>query len=80
MSHTQGYAIAPMLSVRRGAQAVEFYKKAFGAVEMFKIESDDGAVVARLAVHGAEASGWPMNRRRISTSARRPLAAVRSEW
>lgn len=54
MSHTQEYAIAPMLSVRRGAQAVEFYKTAFGAVEIFKIESPDGAVVARLAVHGAE--------------------------
>lgn len=43
-----------MLSVRRGAKAVEFYKAAFGAVELFRIESDDGAVVARLSVDGAE--------------------------
>jgi PhnB protein len=46
--------IAPMLSVRKGAKAVEFYKAAFGAVEVFRIESPDGAVVARLSVDGAE--------------------------
>jgi PhnB protein len=39
-----------MLSVRRGAQAVDFYKAAFGAGEIFRIESPDGAVVAHLAV------------------------------
>jgi PhnB protein len=48
------YSIAPMLSVRGGARAVEFYKAAFGAVEVFRIESPDGAVVSRLAVEGAE--------------------------
>ncbi len=42
--------VAPMLSVRRGAQAVEFYKAALGAVELFRIESPDGAVVSQLAV------------------------------
>lgn len=48
------YSIAPMLSVRNGARAVEFYKSAFGATEVFLIESPDGAVVARLSVEGAE--------------------------
>src|SRR5262245_38237313 len=48
------YSCAPMLSVRNGAQALEFYKSAFGATEAFKIESPDGAVVARLSVEGAE--------------------------
>ena len=48
------YSIAPMLSVRGGARAVEFYKAAFGAVEVFRIEAPDGAVVSRLAVQGAE--------------------------
>jgi PhnB protein len=49
-------SIAPMLSVRRGAKAVEFYKAAFGARELFRIDSDgdDGAVVARLSVGPAE--------------------------
>lgn len=42
--------VAPMLSVRDGARAVEFYKKAFDARELFKIEAPDGAVVGQLAV------------------------------
>jgi PhnB protein len=47
-------AVVPMLSVRRGAKAVEFYQAAFGARELFRVESEDGAVVARLSVEGAE--------------------------
>lgn len=43
-------SLAPMLSVRRGAEAVAFYKAAFGAAELFLIEAPDGAVVAQLAV------------------------------
>jgi len=50
----QKTSIAPMLSVRRGSQAIEFYKAAFGASELFRIESDDGHVVAQLSVAGAE--------------------------
>ncbi len=49
-----GFSIAPMLSVREGARAVEFYKAAFGAVEAFRIEDPSGAVVSRLVVEGAE--------------------------
>ena len=47
-------SIAPMLSVRRGAQAIEFYKAAFGAGELFRLDSDSGEVVARLSVGPAE--------------------------
>ena len=43
-----------MLSVRNGAKAVEFYKDAFGAVELFRLDAESGAVVARLSVGGAE--------------------------
>jgi PhnB protein len=46
--------IAPMLSVRQGARAVDFYKAAFGADEVFRIDAPSGAVVATLAVDGAE--------------------------
>src|SRR5436189_4007721 len=42
-----------MLSVRRGADAVAFYKTAFGANELFKIDGG-GSVVAQLAVQGAK--------------------------
>lgn len=47
-------SIAPLLSVRNGARAIEFYKTAFGAGELFRIDSDSGAVVARLSVGRAE--------------------------
>ncbi len=43
-------SIAPMLSVRRGAQAIDFYKAAFGATELFRIDAASGAVVAQLSV------------------------------
>jgi PhnB protein len=46
--------IAPLLSVRKGVSAIEFYKTAFGATELFRVTSDTGEVVARLAVEGAE--------------------------
>jgi len=47
-------SLAPMLSVRKGAQAVEFYKAAFGARELFRVEAPDGAVVAQLSVGASE--------------------------
>ena len=51
---SQKTAIAPMLSVRRGARAIEFYKAAFGAEELFRIDDETGRVVAQLSVMGAE--------------------------
>jgi PhnB protein len=47
-------SIAPMLSVRNGAGAVEFYKSAFGATELFRIDDPSGGVVAELVVAGAK--------------------------
>ena len=46
--------IAPWLSIRGGANAVEFYKTAFGAVEVYRLDDPSGGVVARLSVDGAE--------------------------
>src|SRR4051812_33909894 len=46
--------IVPFLSVRRGRQAIEFYEAAFGAKVLFRIDGDDGAVVAQLSADGAE--------------------------
>jgi PhnB protein len=40
--------------VRNGAAAIEFYKSAFGAVESFRHDGDDGSVVAELSVSGAK--------------------------
>lgn len=47
-------SIAPMLSVRNGAKAVGFYKAAFGAGELFRIEGGGGSVVARLSVEESD--------------------------
>jgi PhnB protein len=45
--------ISPMLAVGDGNAAIEFYKAAFGATLMWRLESD-GHVVAGLSVDGAE--------------------------
>ncbi len=50
----QKTSLSPMLSVRNGAKAIEFYKAAFGAGELFRIEAPDGAVVAQLSVGQSE--------------------------
>ena len=50
----QKTTIAPMLSVRNGVRAIEFYKAAFGAGELFRVDDESGAVVARLSVGEAE--------------------------
>jgi len=47
-------SISPMLSVRRGPRAVEFYRSAFGANVLYRVDAPDGTVVARLSADGAE--------------------------
>jgi PhnB protein len=44
-------SISSMLSVRNGAKAIEFYKAAFGAAELFRV-GDENAVVSQLSVGG----------------------------
>jgi PhnB protein len=41
----EGYhSVTPYLIVRGGADALEFYKKAFGAVELFRFPAPDGKI------------------------------------
>jgi PhnB protein len=54
VSAAPGVSLAPLLSVRRGREAVEFYEAAFGALEVYRVEDPSGAVVARLSIEGAE--------------------------
>jgi PhnB protein len=51
-------AVIAQLSVRRGREAVEFYKQAFGAVELYRVGGTDehDAVVSQLGV--GESSFW----------------------
>ncbi len=53
---TEPPRIAPMLSVRRGKAAIDFYKAAFGAEVLSYIESPDGEIVVELGVE--EARFW----------------------
>jgi PhnB protein len=50
-----GTAIVPWISVKkgRGVEAVEFYKRAFGAENLLLLDNE-GGVVARMRVEGAE--------------------------
>lgn len=46
--------IAPWLTVGDAQQAVDFYMAAFGAVEVYRLEGDDGKVaVVHLSIDGA---------------------------
>jgi len=45
--------IKPTLSVRNGAAAIEFYKKAFKAAVLMQVTSPDGDVVAELSIGSA---------------------------
>jgi PhnB protein len=47
-------SIAPWLSVLRGAEAVDYYKAAFGAAELHRVENDAGEIVAQLSIEGAD--------------------------
>jgi PhnB protein len=46
-------AISPWLSLCRGSDAVDYYKAAFGAVELHRHANERGEIVALLAVGGA---------------------------
>src|SRR5260370_38821481 len=46
-------SIAPWRSVH-SAKAIDFYKSAFGAKEVYRLEDPGGGVVVRLSVNGAE--------------------------
>jgi PhnB protein len=47
-------SLAPWLSVHNGPGALIFYTTAFGATEVYRLPTEDGSVVARLSVQGAE--------------------------
>ena len=54
MSPTANPNIAPWLAVRDAQKAVDYYKAAFGAVELYRLPANDGSLaVAQLSVGGA---------------------------
>jgi PhnB protein len=47
-------SIAPWLTISKDAKAIEFYKSAFVATEVYRYDSQTGGSVVRLSVQGAE--------------------------
>ncbi len=48
-------SIAPWLSVSRATEAIRYYQAAFGAVERYRLEDEEGSVVvAQLTIEGAD--------------------------
>jgi PhnB protein len=46
-------SISPALTVRNAADALEFYKQAFGAAELSRLTTPSGGIVAEVAIDGA---------------------------
>lgn len=46
-------SIAPWLTFRNCAAAVDFYKNAFNAIETYRLETPDGGLVVNLSINGA---------------------------
>jgi PhnB protein len=54
MSATTTPSIAPWLAVGDATRAVDYYRAAFGAVEIYRLAGDDGTIeVAQLSIGGA---------------------------
>jgi PhnB protein len=54
MSPTGNPNITPWLAVRDAQEAVDYYKAAFGAAELYRLPADDGSLaVVQLAIGGA---------------------------
>jgi len=47
-------SLAPWLSVPNGTTAIDFYKRAFGASEVYHLDDPGGGVVSRLEIDGGE--------------------------
>src|SRR5512132_3691505 len=45
-------SLTPMLTVRNAAQAIDFYTRAFGAVEVSRLTTPTGQIVAEMSIEG----------------------------
>jgi len=54
MNTSNTISFAPQLYIKKGVTNIEFYTKAFGAIEHFRFTNDDGSIhVAELSINGA---------------------------
>jgi PhnB protein len=73
-------SLAPWLSVSNGTSAIEFYRNAFGAKEVYHLDDPGGGVVSRMEIDGGEfwLSGSSEDERKTGGSASDP--PVRMIW
>lgn len=64
--HPVRSSITPWLTVKDSKKAVKFYKSAFGANEVYRLEGDGDDLVVRLSVDGAEF--WVSNDSSLNTN------------
>ena len=69
--------IMPYLSCKQAAQAIEFYKRAFGAREDYRLMMDDGRVGHAELTIGPARFAWPRSSPRWATRAPSATAARR---
>ena len=62
------HSITPYLIVNGAAAAIEFYKRAFGAEELFRMPMPDGGSGMRRSKWAIQSLCWPMNLTTNSTS------------
>jgi PhnB protein len=54
LKNTGTFSITPWLTVRNSVKAVDFYKSAFGAVEIYRLQGEGDDLVVKLTINGAE--------------------------
>ena len=64
-------SIEPWLTISAADQAIAFYKKAFGAIETYRLEDPGGGLVVRLSINGTQfwVSGEGSNNKQKDTTA-----------
>src|SRR5207244_6040264 len=73
-TRTAQTSVSPELSVRRGREALEFYKAAFGAVEIYRVGE------RRKTRTSSPSSRWATHPSGFPTSLRRTRASAPNRW
>ncbi len=71
------HTVTPYLAIKNAAEALEFYKRAFGAIESYKLMMPDGRVGHAEIRLGDSLVIWRTSSRSTAERPRRPSAGRR---
>jgi hypothetical protein len=75
----EGYhSVTPYLIIKGAAEAIEYYKKSFGATELFRMPTPDGKIGHAELKSATPQSCWLTSILTSGMSVRRPWAARQS--